>query len=505
MGIIHQRLLSHGRCLDALAILSIIGIVVTACLPVLTSGERLNFNRDFLQYAARHEQVRQGILRYHTLPQRTHFFGGGFPTIADPEDPTFNPLILFTLSLGTIVGLKWIGLVSILFGACSLYVFARQALGTSRWGALAAGLFFGLCLWLPVRLRDGNPNEVYTYFIPACLLCLYTVRRRKSAVLWLTALLMTMLSDGKLTFVASVMYLGLLCGVALLPGLSLWSATPPSARVTWHERCNPLQWLLLSLALTFLLDLFRLLPALELIQLKGGLARMDLYFHAKTYAPDTIAAYSFPRLWREAVAWHGEAGLKRLTSVYIGWIPLLLAAYACLVNWRRAMPWLAALLFFTWLAMAHQAPVDLFRYLWHLPVLNAISNPAKYFGCLPVLSVCVLAGQGLDRLRAWRRAWLRQGVALVVVAAGVWCLFPKVWDVSRLSYTYTIPPALLVPSEHFYQVRGENLKRERGPVASEYLRESPAWYWHDRLVHGYTLRRERHTAISGDASGGLYL
>lgn len=452
---------SQSQFLDGLVLIGMTVIILTACLPVVTSGERVNFNNDFFQYASRHEQVRQGLLKYHTLPQRTHFFGGGFPTIGDPEDPTFNPLILLTLCLGTVTGLKWIGVLSMIFGALGLYAFARKALGYGRWGAIASALFFGLSLWLPVRMRDGNPNEVYYHFIPACLLCLFLARHQKRYLLVLTALFITMLSDGKLTFFASVMYIGLLCCFPLIPGVSLWSSKHPPERLTWGERFQPLKGLSLTLALTFLLYLFRILPAVELIQTNGSLARMELFFHAPTYGPGTISAYSFSRLWQEAVAWKGEAGLTQLSSVCIGWIPLILAGGACILNWRRAFPWFVGFLLFAWLAMAHQAPFDLFRYLWKLPILNAVGNPAKYFGCLPVLSVCILAGQSFDGLRKLQWKWMRHAVAATLIAAGVVFLYPKVLEVSRISYTYTIPSEFLEKSDSFYQVRGDNLERSR--------------------------------------------
>lgn len=466
MKIKDQIKTDSSKILDGFVIISIVFIILAACLPVITSGQKVNFNNDFFQYASRHEQVRQGLLKYHTLPQRSHFFGGGFPTIGDPEDPTFNPLILLTLCLGTVTGLKWIGILSMIFGGVSLYALARKALAYSRWGAMASALFFGLSLWLPVRMRDGNPNEVYYHFIPACLLCLLARRHQKRYLLFLTALFITMLSDGKLTFFAAVMYLGFLCLFPLIFGIPLWSVSHSSSSIeagisSWQERIQPLKWLLVALAMTFLLDLFRILPAIELIQTEGSLSRMDLYFHGKIYAPETISAYSFSQLWKEAIAWKGEAGLKNLSSICIGWTPLILAGIAGVLNWRRALPWLAGALFFTWLAMAHQAPFDLFRYLWELPIFNAIGNPAKYFGCLPVLSVCLLAGQSFDALKKLPWPWIRHLIAILLIGSGLWFLYPKVVEVSRISYTHTLPKESLDKSEQFYQVRGQNLDRSR--------------------------------------------
>ena len=176
---------------------------------------------------------------------------------------------------------------------------------------------------------------------------------------------------------------------------------------------------------------------------------MSLY-HSTTYEP---TGYAFSQLCREATAWKGDAGLGRRTSVCIGWVPLILAALALLVNWRQAAPWLAGFLLFVWLAMAWNAPFDLFRYLWPLPILNTISDPAKYFSCVPVLCVCVLAGQTVDRVARLRRPLPGRLISVLLIGSGVLFLYPKVWAVSDMSYTGKIPSHEFAPSPEFYQVR----------------------------------------------------
>ncbi|MFN0149412.1 MAG: hypothetical protein ACKVU1_01705 [bacterium] len=434
-------------------------IVFAAAFPVATSGDRVNFNNDFFQYAARHELVRQGVFAFHSLAQRSHLVGGGYPVIGDPEDPTFNPLVLFTLALGAVTGLKWIGIVSMIFGAVSLYALTREAFGYTRYGATASALFFGLLLWLPVRLRDGNPNEVYFYFIPACLLCLYRAHLDRRYVIGLAGLFLTMLSDGKQSFFVCVAYIAVLCLCARVPGASLWAGRAAAPGALRRERS--FEWIAVALGLVALFYAFRILPALELIRTGGSLGRMALWFHEPTYSPETINAYSISRMLREAVAWRGEAGLSRLTSFCIGWIPLALAAGACVLSWRRTYPWLASGALFAWLALAHNAPVDLFRAAWELPIFNAIAAPAKYFGALPLLCVCVLSGRGIDGLVQSRWTRVRVPLAVALIACGAAFLFPKVWAVSAATYTYDLPPVSADASAAFYSLRGDGLSRAR--------------------------------------------
>lgn len=423
------------------------------------SGDRVNANNDFYQYAARHELVRRGVAEFHTLAQRSHLVGGGFPIIGDPEDPTFNPLILLTLAFGAVAGIKWIGIVSMVFGAIALYALARTAFGYTRYGATASALFFGLSLWLPARLRDGNPNEVYFNFIPACVLCVHLAQFRRRYLLLLVGLLVTMLSDGKQSFFVCVLFIAALCAFARIPGASLW--TPPPAPSSPAGRDRSLERLALALGLAAALYAFRILPAIDLVHTNGSLHRMTLWFHSPEYGPDTIKAYSLSRMFREAVSWRGDAAISSTTSVCVGWIPLAAAAVACVLSWRKALPWLASGALCAWLALAHNAPIDLFRALWELPVFNAIAAPAKYFGALPVFCVCVLSGRGIDGIAHLRWARARAPLAIGSIVCGAAFLFPKVWAVSAETYDDRLPPVAAADGGAFYSVRGDGLKRSR--------------------------------------------
>ena len=62
--------------------MSIIVIIITfSSVPVFKSWSKLNFDNDFFQYASRHEAIRKSLIEYHTFPMRSHWLGGGFPTL----------------------------------------------------------------------------------------------------------------------------------------------------------------------------------------------------------------------------------------------------------------------------------------------------------------------------------------------------------------------------------------------------------------------------------------
>ena len=433
----------------------IVFVITMTCLPSLRSGDKLLINADFFQYASRHEAVRKSIVEYHTIPLRSHWFGGGYPTIGDPEDPTFNPLVVFPILFGTVMGLKVIVYVSLLIGGLATYALARCILGYTRWGALFSGLVYGTCLFVPMRIIDGNYNEVYAAFLPLCLLLIgLACRGRKFAIALAPFVMFTMLSDGKLNALMAMFYAGVVCFVSLIPGLRTF-ATGNGAAPLSPVDYRPLRFFLLILGLTALIGMARYLPARDLIESHGGIQQM-LAFHPKTYQPGGIVAYNFEQLWKGAI---GMGGRNLLMTV--GWLPVVLSGIALLVFWRQSIAWAVGLVLFGWLAMAHHAPFDLLKLLWNLPVFEAIYRPDKYFSFGVAFSLALLSGRSLSLLRQLHSRWAEGVVAVVLIAFATGFLYPKVVGIHRQTYSHSPPKLERPPAEGFFHIDGRNLPRTR--------------------------------------------
>lgn len=443
--------------LDILAFGIIFIAITLASISPLASGGKLNNNDDFFQYASRHESVRKGLLEYHTFPLRAYWFGGGYPTLGDPEDPTLNPLTILTIIFGTVMGLKIIVYLALLVGGLSAYALARYILGYTRWGALFSGLMFGTSLFIPLRILDGNPNEVYPAFLPLCMLLIgLACRGRKIPLLILPFAFYTMLSDGKLTALMGIFYIGLLCLMAIVPAFNIFAGR--DARSTEKTvDIRPIKILILALFVTSLIGLARFLPALELIKGKGGLGSIDLHFYPKEYTIGNIFAFKFQELWQWAVTWKGQEGL-----VTIGWVPVVLFAVALFAFWKRMLPWAICLLLFVWLTMAHNAPVDLMKPLWKLPIFNAVNRPYKYFTFQIVVTLAIASGQSFWLLRKLRYRWLEHLCAIILILAGMWSLYPRMARIQRDTYKFETPAEFLTSEKDFYNIQGQDLKRNRG-------------------------------------------
>lgn len=436
--------------LDLFAFVVIFIVITLASIQPLISGEKLNFNNDFFQYAARHESVRKSLIEYHTFPLRAYWFGGGYPTLGDPEDPTLNPLVLLSILFGSVMGLKLIGFLAILIGGLSTYALARYVLGYTRWGALFAGLVFGTSLFVPLRIADGNPNEVYAAFLPLCLLLIgLACQGRKSAFLILPIVFYTMLSDGKLTCFMGMFYIGILCFLDIVPFFSTFDKQNSSNKFN----TRPLKIFFIALGITFFIGMVRILPALELIQSKGGLSNIDLYFYSKEYS---VLAYKFDQLWQELIYWNGRQGL-----VTVGWIPVVLLGIALVAFWRKSLPWVILFVLFGWLLLADNAKIDLFRLLWKLPVFNAVRRPYKYFSFQIVFTFAIASGQCFVLLKQFRPRWLEHFIALVLIVFAVGFLYPKMIKIQSNTYDYEPRTKLLTSAKEFYNVQGKGIERNR--------------------------------------------
>lgn len=452
---------------DAIAVMVIVAVVTLTYLPVLTSGDKILLNNDFFQYASRHESVAQSVRLYQTLPLRSHWLGGGFPTIADPEDPTLNPLVLFSVVLGAVKGIKAIGYLAMLIGGLSTYGLARQILGYTRWGALFSALVFATCLFVPSRIAGGNPNETYGAWLPLCLLLVgLAAQGRRWALAILPVVFYTMISDGKLAALMAMLYVGVVCLLGVVPRLRVLSPNGEGSPRLDHR---PLMLFLVAIGLTILIGLPRLLPALEMISDRGGIATM-VVAHPQTYSAEGVNAYSFDELWKGVRGYDRGIGTEMLNRdlVTVGVLPLVLSGVALLVFWRRTLAWGIVLALFSWLILAHHAPVDLLAALWNLPVFDAIYRPYKYFSFQIAFTLAIVAGQSFHLLQRFGSRRVEGAIAVILIAVSVGFLYPR--STNMLAAAFVVDqPAVEKPREGFFNVVASDLGGIRPTRANPYL------------------------------------
>ena len=432
-------------------LLGIALVILIVGLPVLTSGGLISDRGDATQYYARHHHLRTALLDHGVLAQRSHLLGGGYPVIGDPEDPTFNPLSLLTIGFGEVMGLKLHGLLAMFLFGAGIFLLLHRRFDLDTIPAAFAGLTAALSLWVPVRMWDGNPNETIPVLLPLLILIWSGKNRGGLRIVAMALLFGVMLSDGKLSFVTGVWFLGMLSLLHLIPGMR-------SREFRDVEPWRPLMRLSVALVVAFGLFQFRIQPALEVVNARGGLGRMELWFHADHYSPETINAYSPMQLAQEAIGWVPWFG--NLTSVCVGPAAVLLGLWGVLNCGRRLLPWVAVSLLGLWLCLAHHAPVDLFRLFWELPVFSAIDAPGKYFSFSLVMAACLFAGLGFQTI--WSRTAARGRIVLAACALfSLAFLGWNVWGIHGRSYTYEVPGGWDQASEIHAPIKSRDLPRGR--------------------------------------------
>ncbi len=434
---------------DVIALILIAVAITLPSISPLSSGSKVNLKDDFFYYAGMHEAVRKAVLEYHTFPTRSFWISGGFPTLGNPEDPSLNPLTVITIIFGSIMGLKIITFLTLLIGGLSSYLLARHILGYTRWGSLFCGLVFGLSLFLPIRIYDGNPNEIYVAFLPLCMLLIgMACRGRKITILMLVLVFYTMLSDGKLTALMAFLYIGILCLLDVIPALNIFG-TENLKKIN----IKPLKVFLVALTITFCIGMPRILPPLEIIETLGGFGSQWLWYKPHFYNPSGVI--TLQELWKNLIGYQGV-----LNILTIGLLPVLLALGAFFIFPRKAFPWIVIIFLFAWLTLAYNAPVDLRKLLWHLPVLKEMSKH-KYYVFPIVFSLIIVAGQFFWWLAKIRPKWLAHVLAAGLIFLSVWFLYPRFDAMQKKTYTYDIPPEFLVSESEFYNIQGKDLSRFR--------------------------------------------
>jgi len=434
---------------DIAALILIAAVIALPSISPLSSGSKVNFNDDFFYYAGMHESVRQAVLEHHTFPTRSLWIGGGYPSLGNPEDPALNPLTLITIVFGSVMALKIITFMALLVGGLSSYLLARHILGYTKWGSLFCGLVFGLSLFVPLRVYDGNTNEVYVAFLPLCMLLIgLACRGRKTAIFILAFVFYTMLSDGKLIALMIFLYLGILCLLDIIPSFNIFATKNLN-----KMNIKPLKVLFLALTITFFVGMLRILPVLDMIETMGGLQSNFLWFKPITYSPSGVVTLQ--------ELWHNLIGYKDILNIAtIGLIPVLLALSVLFIFPPKAFPWAVTIFLFTWLMLAYNAPVDLSKLLWHLPVFDVITKH-KYYAFPIVFSLIIVAGQFFWLLSKIRSKWLEHALAAALILLSVWFLYPRFDAIQKNTYTYDIPEEFLVRQNEFYNIQGLGIPRFR--------------------------------------------
>ncbi len=446
-----------------------------------TSGDGYRAHDWFI--AATHDAIfRDTVLEHGQLPMRSHLVGGGYPVIGHPSDGSYSPFILTSLIFGEQIGLKLNLIICLLLGGLGVFFLSRDLFRVPGRGPLVAALAFVVAGWHPSRTLVGYYEATFYLLFPLMLYLVLMAGRRYRylvlAVLLSPACLMQVLG-GAAAF-------ALWAAIHLLLGLRR-----PDQR--WPRRARALAMLVIILGLAVLLGAVKFIPTMDLMA-RGTMDRMPTpllnylpsrplkqFAYKRTfnyyvnYRQEALEGnldffYTSPRDLFESLVQpvalknsyqkRPEGDLKTTMPEYpyinLGYLVTGLALLGLLLRRFGTGSSAWVLLLFTLVNFGWYAPVDLFRLLAYLPLVNEMARPIQYFNFFIYVEAVILAGAAYAWLegRIGRgRSWARHGLLLACVAA----LVPTAMqNGARYRQAFLFPVAEVEPAKRFYQVKVQN-------------------------------------------------
>ena len=450
-------------------------IVVTIfifCLPIFTPLDTISMDDDWLTVYFHHNFIRNSILQFHQMPLWSPYICGGYPVEGYPEYPMFQPLVLSSLILGEVIGLKLNVLLFYLVGAISMYYLTRKVLAYSQAASLYSSMLLVFSSWLPWATKDGNYIEMY-YFLFPMIITLYIKAIRanqKKYLIYLACLLSLIIFDGNVVFLAVVLFL------FIFAFLNIFTA----ANKKIHLRPSSLFVLIPFCILALGLAGVKIVPMIKMLIYDNR--SIDDYHIA------TALSYTFSglksSLLNQVTANKGPLPESR---IFIGAIPLCLAIASIISRPIRNIKWIIALFIAVLLVMGHNAPVDIFRWLWHAPLYHSMHKPAKYYDFFIIFNIALLGGSFISSLQ--NLGGIKKAIQIGIILVSFSALVP-IYVINRETnadaFIHKKPTIKQV--EMFYQIEGQGLPRydSRTPKSNYYfnlLRNIGTIDWKSNIVY----------------------
>ena len=161
-------------------------------------------------------------------------------------------------------------------------------------------------------------------------------------------------------------------------------------------------------------------------------------------------------------------------AAYFGYLPLLICILAFLFYPLQTVIWVFLLAMFIFIEMGSNAPVDIFRLIWHIhPVVHGIWRLTKYFSFFIVFLIPIIAGRlfSVPHKIFKKTRWLTlSGVILIFVCACDMYMANRIYYLTEISYD---PVQRFNPQSKFFQIKIEERYRDDNATDIRALR--PIW------------------------------
>lgn len=396
-------------------------------VPALLAGRGLFWGTPLLQFTPWHSYAKQ-LLAAGQLPLWNPALGMGAPLLANYQSALLYPPNWSLLLLNVAWGQTLLVLLHLIWAGIGMALLARW-LGLGRVAQTVAGLAYALSGYLITRAGFLSINAASAWLpwivLAADRLLAACLTRTEPEAGGQAGRAMVAGQPGERLRAAGILAAALamqwLSGHAQVAWYSLvllaaWVAFRALSRRGWSGLTRVLLPLGLAGSVAFLISAAQLLPTLEYLNVSDRSTSLDPEF-AMTYSfwPWRAAGLLAPDLYghpRDGNYW--GYGNYWEDAVYIGVLPLLLAAAALLRRRGRRIRWFLAAICGLSLLLALGDNTPVFPFLFeHVPTFSLFQAPTRWT-LLLIFGLSLLAGLGAE---GWGVAqgralyWLRLGTA----------------------------------------------------------------------------------------------
>lgn len=323
--------------------------------------------------------------------------------------------------------------VAFLWGGVGAWLLARRW-GIGRWGAVAAGLAFGLSAHFATLTYAGHMQKVLAIAWLPWALAGFTRLDLKGALLAGLALAMQLLASHP-----QIAYYTIACGVLLVVCSSAIRQRP----------LHTIALFLVSLVLAGALSSAQLLPVLEMNAESNRAGGVEFDEATKTsFPPWELIEIAAPRFSGDSIrggrgVYLGGWGVERIVSDYAGAGWLVFVLVGLVAGGRRRWPWVA--LWVVACAMAVGSHTPLYGWAYRLvPGIASFRSPGTVMVVM-ALSTAMLAGLGIERLANGEYGRERhRHAAMLVIYGGLLIAFALTCVMAARGVQDTPSPSQLV-------------------------------------------------------------
>lgn len=381
------------------------------------------------------------------LPTWNPDISWGFPVIAAAQIGYFYPPLLLLRWLPVWFYLPLLLLVHLIAGAWGMWFFLRR-LSLSKQAALLGSCSFILGHWVLQHLTHLN-IVLATAWLPWQLLVAHSLSQKQK------------LASSDVAKLVLVLGTPFLAGQLQVP---LMMAVVTSLYFVYLRRrfVQSSFFITLVAAGVFLLTSAQLLPTLELAQYSSrgasgdfDIARANQHSFPLYHTPTFV----FPEFFGHDNTYWGKR-LEIEYGVFIGTIPLLLAAWAIRQAWHQQRFWIVLGGIALLLALGSLSP---FRLVGLEPSLWVFSAPARWL-LFVAFSLSVLAAFGFDRLLEHKKSFQIFSsycaailITIVVAANLLFFIFPRVLPAALNQAVELLPNHYVSKPTEYYQAKVNDL------------------------------------------------